>query len=158
MTSHSQILEDTDANTARAFLMRICAQATMQELEAAVGAMHIGGPVQDIRPTEQGLVMVQGRTGGDGQPFNIGEASVTRSAVRLADGTVGFSYILGRDVARARLAAIVDALGQSPEIRQQLDHLLVMPVTERCHATRQARESQTAATRVEFFTLVRGED
>ena len=158
MTSHSPILEDTDANTARAFLMRICAQATIQELEAAVRATHIGGPVQDIRPTEQGLVMVQGRTGGDGQPFNIGEASVTRSVVRLANGTLGFSYILGRDVARARLAAIVDALGQSPEIRQKLDHLLVSPVTERSRATRQVRESQTAATRVEFFTLVRGED
>ena len=41
--------------------------------------------------------MLRGRIGGDGAPFNLGEASVTRAAVQIASGEVGIAYILGRD-------------------------------------------------------------
>ena len=51
----------------------------------------------ELRAAESGLVMVRGRIGGDGAPFNLGEATVTRATVRLASGEVGFAYVLGRD-------------------------------------------------------------
>ena len=52
---------------------------------------------EDLREPENGLVMVRGRVGGDGAPFNLGEATVSRAAVRLSTGEVGFGYTLGRD-------------------------------------------------------------
>ena len=52
---------------------------------------------EDLREPENGLVMVRGRIGGDGAPFNLGEATVSRAAVRLSTGEVGFGYTLGRD-------------------------------------------------------------
>ena len=159
--------DDTPAQTAssgdpriaaRQILMRICASATQAELADAIAAFDPLPEVQVVRPPETGLVMMRGRMGGDGGPFNLGEATVTRAVVRLSTGSVGFSYLLGRSSERARLAAIVDALGQEPESRAILEKKLVAPVSERLATERNAQREETAATRVNFFTLVRGED
>ena len=68
---------------------------------------------ENLREPENGLVMVRGRIGGDGAPFNLGEATVSRAAVRLATGEVGFGYVLGRDRQKARMIALCDALIQT---------------------------------------------
>jgi alpha-D-ribose 1-methylphosphonate 5-triphosphate synthase subunit PhnG len=102
--------------------------------------------------------MLRGRMGGDGAAFNVGEATVTRAAVRLENGTAGFSYLLGRHPRRARLAAIVDALGQEAAWREKLDATLVAPVNARLAEAARIKAEETAATRVNFFTVVRGED
>src|ERR1700716_3812843 len=72
-------------------------------------------PHENLREPENGLVMVRGRIGGDGAPFNLGEATVSRAAVRLATGEVGFGYTLGRDRQKARMVGLWDALGPSNE-------------------------------------------
>jgi alpha-D-ribose 1-methylphosphonate 5-triphosphate synthase subunit PhnG len=110
---------------------------------------------EDIRAPESGLVMVRGRAGGDGVAFNLGEATVTRAAVRLASGETGFGYVLGRDRAKARLIAVCDALMCSPQ-RTRVEQVL-LPLAARRDETRKRTAERTAATRVEFFTLVRGE-
>ena len=92
-------------------------QATADELLAALARAGAAPEAEDLRAPETGLVMVRGRIGGDGRPFNAGEATVTRAAVRLPGGETGFAYHLGRDRARARLAAILDAHWQRPEAR-----------------------------------------
>src|SRR6202043_2579612 len=74
-----------------------------------------------LREPENGLVMVRGRIGGDGAPFNLGEATVTRAAVRLAGGEVGFGYTLGRDRSKARMMALCDALVQSNEFSDAVE-------------------------------------
>ena len=63
-----------------------------------------------LRPPEIGSVMVQGRTGGTGAPFNLGELTVTRCALRLSEGAVGHAYIQGRRKKDAEVAATIDAL------------------------------------------------
>src|SRR3712207_1451045 len=65
-----------------------------------------------LRGPESGLVMVRGRTGGSGAPFNLGEMTVTRCSIRTEDGPIGHAYIAGRDERRAELAALVDAMLQ----------------------------------------------
>jgi alpha-D-ribose 1-methylphosphonate 5-triphosphate synthase subunit PhnG len=138
--------------------MRICAAATEAELEASTQRLEPFPVVTDVRPTESGLVMLRGRIGGSGAPFNLGEATVTRAAVRLGTGETGFSYLLGRSKARARLAAILDAAGQNAAFRVSIEQHLVHPVTRRLDNERRIAREEAAATRVEFFTLVRGED
>lgn len=138
--------------------MRICAEATEAELERALADCGGIPEAEDVRAPEAGLVMLRGRIGGDGAMFNVGEATVTRAVVRLPDGALGYSYLLGRSARRARLAAIVDALGQDAVWRERLETGLVSPVRKRCDAERASRSAQAAATRVNFFTLVRGED
>src|SRR5262249_32915801 len=124
---------------ARRELMSACAEATEAEMEAALAAFGDLASADDIRPPQTGLVMLRGRIGGDGPPFNIGEATVTRTAVRLASGEMGFAYLLGRSHRRARLAAVLDALGQHEGRREALQRLLVEPVTIRRNAERAVR-------------------
>ncbi len=139
-------------------LMKACALASADELANAVAQIADAAACEMVRQPEIGLVMLRGRIGGDGAPFNTGEATVTRAVVRLPTGEVGFSYLLGRSKTRARLAACIDALGQVPEHRAHFDTSFVAPVMQRVENERLARRAETAATRVQFFTLVRGED
>lgn len=139
-------------------LMQACALASADELATAIEQIADAAAYEIVRQPEIGLVMLRGRVGGDGAPFNVGEATVTRAVVRLATGELGFSYLLGRSKMRARLAAYIDALGQIPGQRAQFDASFVAPVMQRVESERLARRAETAATRVQFFTLVRGED
>lgn len=115
-------------------------------------------PAHDLlRAPEIGAVMVQGRAGGTGTPFNLGEMTVTRCSVRLGSGEVGHAHVQGRDRDHARRAAILDALMQT-DAAQGLERRVLDPLAEDEAARRAARAARAAATRVEFFTLVRGED
>jgi alpha-D-ribose 1-methylphosphonate 5-triphosphate synthase subunit PhnG len=145
-------------HAARQRAMAVFAQAKPQEMSdglAAIGEFieHI-----DVRPPETGLLMLRGRIGGDGAPFNVGEATVTRCAVQLPSGEIGFSYALGRDRDKARLAALCDALWQTNGHRVAVEHHILAPVRARLESEREIAARRTAATRVDFFTLVRGED
>jgi|SRR5690554_1977586 alpha-D-ribose 1-methylphosphonate 5-triphosphate synthase subunit PhnG len=115
-------------------------------------------PAIAVRGPEVGLVMLRGRTGGSGAPFNLGEASVTRATVKLESGEVGHALVLGRDTRKARIAAHLDALWQRPEWRDRIDRDVVEPVRADRAETARAMAEETEATRVDFFTVVRGED
>ncbi|MFC4172099.1 phosphonate C-P lyase system protein PhnG [Microvirga sp. GCM10011540] len=141
----------------RQTVMALCADGTLDDLEAVMDALAYEGAVEDLRRPETGLVMVRGRMGGDGNPFNFGEATVTRAAVRLQSGETGFAYQLGRDVKKARLAAILDALVQNPRYSREVERAMD-PLRIRLAGERSTCERRTAATRVNFFTMVRGED
>ena len=112
---------------------------------------------EHLREAENGLVMIRGRVGGDGAPFNLGEATVSRAAVRLVSGEVGFGYALGRDLKKARMIAFCDALVQSENFAADVEAKVVVPLRAALFARRERKVAQTAATRVDFYTMVRGE-
>jgi alpha-D-ribose 1-methylphosphonate 5-triphosphate synthase subunit PhnG len=145
-------------SASRQGLMRVCAEATEADLEKAIATLGGEPAFEELRAPQTGLVMLRGRIGGGGPPFNLGEATVTRAVVKLQSGAVGYSYLLGRSQRRARLAALIDALSQDPANRERLQTALVAPVRARCAEERATVRAETAATRVDFFTLVRGED
>jgi alpha-D-ribose 1-methylphosphonate 5-triphosphate synthase subunit PhnG len=114
-------------------------------------------PAHDlIRGPEVGAVMVQGRIGGTGQPFNLGETTVTRCSVRVV-GIVGHAHVQGRDKSHALRAAILDALMQTDQA-DALALAVLAPLQRAEDNARALRAAKAAATKVEFFTLVRGED
>ena len=111
----------------------------------------------DLRRPEAGSVMVQGRAGGTGNAFNLGEMTVTRCSLQLPCGTVGHGTVQGRSRSDARAVALVDALMQTDRAGA-VHAAIVAPLAAELGARRQARAEKAAATKVEFFTLVRGED
>jgi alpha-D-ribose 1-methylphosphonate 5-triphosphate synthase subunit PhnG len=112
---------------------------------------------QLIRAPEIGMTLVRGRMGGSGAAFNLGEMTVTRCVVRLGDGRTGYSYLAGRDKAHAVLAALADAHLQGAQQAHWLREL-IEPLAK-AHAERRSQQhAETAATKVDFFTLVRGEN
>jgi alpha-D-ribose 1-methylphosphonate 5-triphosphate synthase subunit PhnG len=143
---------------ARRAAMAALAQAPAHEIAAGLAALGPAPAHAEVRPAETGLVMVRGRMGGDGAPFNLGEATVTRCAVQLATGEIGFGYVLGRDRDKARLAALTDALWQSSVHRAAVEREVLLPIRARRQERLGRAREETAATKVDFFTLVRGED
>ena len=107
--------------TARRALMAVLADASAQDIAAGLQAIGARPAGRELRPTQTGLVMVRGRIGGDGAPFHVGEATVTRATVELATGEIGFAYVLGRDQEKARLAAQCDALWQGAAFRAAIE-------------------------------------
>ncbi|WP_417721445.1 phosphonate C-P lyase system protein PhnG [Salipiger sp.] len=110
-----------------------------------------------LRRPEVGGVMVRGRTGGTGAPFNLGEMTVTRCALRLDTGEVGHAHVQGRDKAHAEAAALVDAMMTGPDA-SAVRAAVLDPLAGAEQAARLARAARAEATKVAFFTMVRGED
>ena len=110
-----------------------------------------------LRAPETGTVMVRGRTGGTGAPFNLGEVTVTRCSVALGSGAVGHGYVQGRDREAARVAALADALAEDGEA-DRIEAALIAPLAAEAEDRARDRAEKAAATRVEFFTMMRGED
>lgn len=126
------------------------------DVAALFAELDGGAPFRVLRPAESGLVMVRARAGGTGQLFNTGEMTVTRCSVVSAQGTVGHAYVAGRDRTHAEVAARLDA------VLQEMTADLAAPIVKRLEARiddrARARQQRSAPTRVEFFTMVRGED
>jgi alpha-D-ribose 1-methylphosphonate 5-triphosphate synthase subunit PhnG len=149
--------DHTDTNDARKGWMGLLARAPSGRASALLEAMMPRPDFTWLRPPEVGAVMVRGRAGGTGARFNLGEMSVTRACLQLADGTVGHAYIQGRNKADAETAALIDALMQTGAAADIRNNILT-PLETEASARRTARAAKAAATKVEFFTMARGED
>jgi len=150
---------DTGRTAPRAHWMSALATAQTQALEA------LTPPWPDdahwLRRPQTGLVMVRARTGGSGAQFNLGEVTVTRCALKLTDGTVGLAYVRGRNTRHAQLAALLDARLQQAQAKGELEAALARWIAplDLARRTRHAEQHARAqSTRVDFFTVVRGEN
>lgn len=140
-------------NTERQRWMGILARSNAAAIEARLAEAPALPSHTRLRGPETGLVMVRGRAGGDGAPFNLGEMTVTRCAVRLADGTVGHAYQAGRDARAAELAAALDAALQDPARRPALMASVVEPLAAAQTEAREREARRAAATRVRFLAM-----
>ena len=150
------VTQHNNQQAQRKAAMAVLAHAEAGEIAARLRTIALPGH-QDLREPENGLVMLRGRAGGDGAPFNLGEATVSRAAVRLASGEVGFGYTLGRDGEKARLIALCDALVQSSNFGEAVERDVIGPLREQLMIRRKQAAAETAATKVDFYTMVRGE-
>ncbi|MEY8839926.1 phosphonate C-P lyase system protein PhnG [Cribrihabitans sp. XS_ASV171] len=142
---------------ARQDWMGLLARAPEDELAALWGKVAQRPAFDWLRPPETGGVMVRGRTGATGSAFNLGEMTVTRCALALGDGTVGHGYVQGRSRAKAEAAALIDAMMQT-DAADDLRRAVLEPLERNMAEARRTRAAKAAATKVDFFTMVRGED
>ncbi len=146
-----------DPATDRQRWMSLLAKAPEGLLERLVARLGAEPAFDWVRPPEVGSVMVRGRTGGTGAAFNLGEMTVTRCVLRLASGATGHAWVQGRSKTKARQAALVDALMQGPEAGA-VRAAVLEPLAEAMAEAKRTRAAKAAATKVEFFTMVRGDD
>ena len=141
---------------AREEWLSVLAKARVDEMTSVWSALDERPAYQALRAPEVGLVLVRGRMGGLGDAFNLGEMTLTRAAVRLQSGQTGLAYVAGRDRRHAEIAAAVDAMMQSPALRDSVEG----PVIARLDSAQQERRTlgarKAAATKVDFFTMVTG--
>jgi alpha-D-ribose 1-methylphosphonate 5-triphosphate synthase subunit PhnG len=130
--------------------MAVLARADADELGERLGALP---PYRVLRGPEAGLVMVRGRAGGGGAPFNLGEMTTTRCTVRTEGGFVGHAYVAGRSERQAELAALADALLQDPLRQTAMLEDVIEKLATAQQAQRDAVAAKAAATRVQFFAM-----
>lgn len=144
-------------NADRADWLRLLARGAPDELERLAAPVLADYGFEWLRAPEQGLVMVRARIGNRGDRFNLGEATVTRCAVRHrgAEGQVvaGVGHVLGRDNARAERIAKLDALLQLAALRPLLQRTVLEPLAAHTADRRADERGRTEASRVRFFTL-----
>ena len=154
-----EAIEHEPGKSLRQHWMAVLAKAGTDDLETAWANLPSLPEYEMLRAPETGLVMIRGRVGGSGGAFNLGEMTMTRCAVRLRGGAgdpvIGFGFVAGRDTRHAELAAAFDALLQLDSERERVR----LDVIEKLAAAQHSRKSETAAkaaaTRVDFFTMVR---
>ena len=151
MTTHLTISDRQD-------WMTVLAKAPAQLLSELWSRFTSKPAFEPLREPETGLVMVRARAGGEGARFNMGEATVTRCSVISSTGQTGHAYVLGCDEAHARAAAEIDAGLQDSDLFADLDRAIIRPLKKVRDEAQQLHRGKVAATRVDFFTLVRGED
>lgn len=141
--------------------MAVLAKARGDELEALWSAIPEPPAYRFLRKPETGLAMVRGRIGGTGQAFNMGEMTMTRAAVQMTgeagEAIAGFAHAAGRNQRHAELAAAFDAMLQDGRWHALVKKGVVAPLAEAQAGAKKRQATDTAKTRVEFFTLVRGE-
>jgi alpha-D-ribose 1-methylphosphonate 5-triphosphate synthase subunit PhnG len=139
---------------------RVLSAATTAELALSWANWPDQPVVEYLRGPEAGLVMVQGRIGGGGDRFNLGEATVTRATALLRGGSlsaecIGTSYVLGSDPEHAGLAAIFDALLGLPAERARVLSDVIHPLEDEQDARDRATRAQARSTVVDFLTVAR---
>jgi len=149
---------ETSSKTERQQWMALLARAPQPMLDLALTA-HTDVAPQWLRRPETGLMMVQGRAGGTGERFNLGEVTVTRCALRLAqaadEAPVGVAYVLGRSHRQAHMAAVADALLQDPAQHHELALTLLEPVRRHLLFKQAQRHERAQTTKVDFLTVAR---
>jgi alpha-D-ribose 1-methylphosphonate 5-triphosphate synthase subunit PhnG len=144
-------------STPRPEWMALLARAPIDLLESALAEQPAQAP-QWLRRPETGLYMVQGRAGGTGERFNLGEITVTRCALRATahdSAPVGVAYVKGRNHRQAQLAALADALLQDAAKHEALEQALLRPIRQHLAEARALRATRARATTVDFFTVAR---
>lgn len=142
--------------------MAILAKAPLKLLEQSFQALGAVPCYEYLRSPEIGLTMVRGRIEGTGAPFNLGEMTLARCVVQIAgvqadEPIAGFGYVAGRSQRHAELAALGDALLQHPDWQSLVVKTVIQPLQTAAQAKREQLAAQVEATRVNFFTLKRGE-
>ena len=145
-----------NATDGRRRWMSVLAKADAAALDALWQALDGKPAWTTVRPAEVGMVMVRARAGGTGNQFNAGEMTVTRCAVQIAGGALGLGYVAGRDKRHAEIAAVLDGLLQDDALRDRIDAAVIRPLERGHDERRRARSLKSAATKVDFFTVVRG--
>lgn len=138
--------------------MSVLSKAKPRDVGEAWGELENKPSYDFLKKPEQGLVMVRARAGGNGDRFNFGEMTVTRCAVQIDTGEVGFGYVKGRDKQHAEIAAVCDALMQNSGRNGDVQRSVIDVLAGKHSREKIDRSRKAASTKVEFFTMVRGEN
>ena len=109
-----------------------------------------------LKGPEVGLLMINGRIHSTGRPFHLGEVSLTKCVLKDDQGLLGYGHIIGRNKQQAKAIALFDLALQRNDSAEAA--LIRLNAWKEDVAEIDAMESETVEeTRVDFFTMVRGE-
>lgn len=141
----------------RKTLLSVLSRSSAEDIEQRWNNLDLQPQFTLLKPPEIGMVMVKARTGGNGSAFNMGEMTVTRTVLQLASNELGYGYTAGRDKEKSLHIALIDACYQCDAWRDRIHTDLLQPLSEQLQVVEQQHTEQVDRTKVNFFTMVRGE-
>ena len=119
--------------------LSLMAKSSSEDIKTCWKKAELDCAAEIIRMPEIGTVMVKGRQGGNGAAFHLGEMSVTRCSIKTEAGIIGHGYHQGDQF--------------------QIVNDKIFTILSNIEAGKiQNLTAKAAATKVDFFTMVRGED
>jgi len=144
-------------SSARAHWLSVLANAAFPELEMQWRKrVPLAPSYVWLKKPEHGAVLVRGRAGREGGQFNLGEMTVTRCSLQLADGRIGIAYVPGRNKRHAAIAAQVDALLQGSDNLAGAARIIVDVLSDSFARNRAEIAARTRETAVDFTMVVGG--
>jgi alpha-D-ribose 1-methylphosphonate 5-triphosphate synthase subunit PhnG len=147
-----------DPIKARQRWLSVLAHSQPAQLLAHWQPLNLHPHYERLRAPETGLTRLQARMGGTGRRFILGDTTVTRAVVRLDDGVCGYSYVITRNKEHAELCALMDALLQQSSSAELIQQKIIAPLAAARQEQLTLRAREIASSRVDFFTLVRGDN
>lgn len=147
-----------DSLKARQRWLSVLAHSQPGQLLAHWQPLNLHPHYERLRAPETGLTRLQARMGGTGRRFILGDTTVTRAVVRLDDGICGYSYVITRSKEHAELCALIDALLQQSSSAELIQQKIIAPLSAARQEQLTLRAREIASSRVDFFTLVRGDN
>ncbi len=91
--------------------------------------------------------------------FSLGEMTVPRCALALnaRPEIVGHAYVQGRSSEKAEAAALADAMLQTEDLAEAVRVAVLAPLEQEEQERRARLRRKAGASKVDFFTMVRGE-
>ncbi|MFH2058198.1 MAG: phosphonate C-P lyase system protein PhnG [Pseudomonadota bacterium] len=127
------------------------------DLESALEKLNPTLEYTHIVKPETGMLMVQAKADGSNGRFNLGEITISKCILQINGQYMGAGWTMGSNLRHAELAALFDGLFQDPVFQKTLDNTLIPLLKEKQQALNDCRLKDAADTKVEFFTLKRGE-
>ncbi len=141
----------------RQALLSVLSKASLSDIEKYWKVLSLDVNYHFLKEPEVGMTMVRAKAGGAGQAFNMGEVTVTRSVIQLDTQQMGFGYTLGRNIEKSTLIAVIDECFQIEQWQPLIKAKLLAPLQKILQKSDSEREEKVAGTKVNFFTMVRGE-
>ncbi|MFT5421774.1 MAG: alpha-D-ribose 1-methylphosphonate 5-triphosphate synthase subunit PhnG [Candidatus Endobugula sp.] len=162
MINENSQKDDLQPAKKRQQLLSVLSVSELSAIQSYWQALSISPRYSLLKAPEVGMTMVRAKTGGTGQAFNMGEMTVTRTVIRLNDinaqnDVIGFGYTAGRNTQKSELIAVIDACFQLSEYAASITKLLLQPLQQLRQQQKNQQTAQVNATKVNFFTMVRGE-
>jgi len=110
-----------------------------------------------ITKPETGMIMVRARADNKKSGFCLGEISVTKCILKIEKKIMGYAMVMGSDHDHAKNAALFDGLLQIPEYSSKLMQTLIPELKKISRNEKKKQAKQNQDTKVEFFTMKRGE-
>ncbi|MFH2093346.1 MAG: phosphonate C-P lyase system protein PhnG [Pseudomonadota bacterium] len=127
------------------------------DLESALEKLNHSIEFTHIVKPETGMLMVQAKADGSNSRFNLGEITVSKCILEINGQYMGAGWTMGSNLRHAELAALFDGLFQDPLLQETLNQTLIPLLKDKQLAKDERRLKDAADTKVEFFTLKRGE-
>ncbi|MGH1440411.1 MAG: phosphonate C-P lyase system protein PhnG [Cellvibrionaceae bacterium] len=150
-------METMKVNNNRQDSLSVLAKSTLENINKYWNEVNISPDFIFLKKPEVGMVMVRAQTSGETQQFNMGEMTVTRCVVRLESEEMGYGYVSGRNKEKSTLVALIDACSQVPSLKDVVQKKVIDPLSELQIAVEKKQEEKIKPSKVNFFTMVRGE-